>query len=342
MASQLTDNFNDNSIDAAKWDVNAIADYNAGVTVAETGQQLVITPLSSTAGSNRNGLISDSAFNLTQGYAIWKLEQAASGGAETRCGVYLDASNYCSFEIASTTLRFRKRDAGTNSDTTTTYNSTNHKYLMLHRCGTIWNWYTSADAVTWTIQRSGVTTTFAVTALKEFFDAGTIGSVASPGTAIFDDVDLGQLDLIAPFEQLAAFGGYVDLVIDPGFPLSVTPGATFTIPTARSYSGSRLFTTLTNLLVWRQEIAGTIKEIDLYMGVNDAASTQAIFNIRKNGTRLLADSGRLIVNAGASSSLKTGLALTAAVGDLMALEIEQCPSTGIPGPIYIVTRTEVG
>lgn len=100
-------------------------------------------------------------------------------------------------------------------------------------------------------------------------------------------------------------------------------------------------TTLTNLLIWRQEIAGTIKEIDLYMPVNDSPSTQAIFNIRQNGTRLLADSGRLIVNAGASSSLKTGLSISAALGDIMALEIEQCPATGVPAPIYIVTRTEV-
>lgn len=220
MPAILTDNFNDASIDLAKFDVNAIADFNAGVTVVET-TVITITPLAATGGSNRNGLISDATFDLTQGYGIWKISQVASNGAVTRCGFYLDANNYCSFEVASTTLTFRKRDGGSNSDTTTTYNSTNHKYVMLHRCGTHWFWYTSADGVTWTQARASVTSTFAVTALKQFLDAGTIGSVATPGAAIFDDVEIGTLDFPLPFEQLAAFGGKVDLVIDPGFPLNI-------------------------------------------------------------------------------------------------------------------------
>lgn len=227
MPAILSDNFNDNSIDTASWDVTAIANFNASVTVVETGAQLVITPMTSTAGTNRNGLQSDATFNFTKGFAIWRLDQKAGANAavETRCGVVLDASNYLSFEIANTTLTFRKRAAAANSDTTTTYNSTNHKYLMLHHCGAAVNWYTSPDGVVWTAQRTGVAPGFVVTALKKFFDCGTTGSVATitPTTAIFDDVSIGTLDLNLAWEQIGMFEDIRRLTLDPGCPLNIVP-----------------------------------------------------------------------------------------------------------------------
>jgi len=226
MAAILSDNFNDNSIDTSAWDPSTL-DFDAGVTVSETGQQLVITPLTSTAGTKRNGLQSDNTFNFTQGFAVWKLDQKAGANAnvETRCGVFLDASNYLSFQVANTTLTFRKRAGASNSDTTLTYNSTNHKYLMIHHVGASATWYTSPDGAVWTAQRSNIAPGFAVTALKMFFDCGTIASVATitPSTAVFDDVQIGTLDLLVPWEQLAQFGRFVDLIIDPGCPLNIVP-----------------------------------------------------------------------------------------------------------------------
>src|SRR5690606_24212730 len=130
----------------------------------------------------------------------------------------------------------------------------------------------SADGATWTAARTGVDPEFDVSAVNLFLDAGTTGSVATPGTAIFDDVEIGTLDIEAPFEQMAAFGGYVDLIIDPGFPLNIDisalAGETFTIPTSRQYNGSRIFSNVSNLLMWRQEATGTLTSLEIWTAAN--------------------------------------------------------------------------
>lgn len=340
----LTDNFNDASIDTAKWDVNAIADLNAGVTVVET-TVLTITPLSSTAGSNRNGLISDSTFDLTKGFAIWKLQQIAGpvANAVTRCGVYLDANNYLSFEVANTTLTFRKRAASVNSDTTATYNSTNHKYLMLHHCGAIVNWYTSADGVTWAAQRTAVAPGFAVTAVKMFLDAGTIASVVTPGTAIFDDVEIGTLDFPLPFEQLAAFERKVDLIIDPGFPLNLVPveAIPFTIPMPKQRSGSRIFATGT-ILQYKATCAGEIDTFDIWLNSANASATSAIFNLKINGIAVFAGVARPTFTTGLSHVQKTSVGYAVELGDDVEITVEQCPLEGISGSMDTLARVVVG
>lgn len=226
----MTDNFNDNSINFTTWGVTAIDGVNAGVTVAETGGESVFTPMASTAGTNRNGLLSNNTFNLTQGFAIWKLAQKAGASASvvTRCGVAIDANNYASFEVADTVITFRNRAASVNSDTTATYSATNHKYLMIHHCGNSINWYTSVDGIVWASARLGVAPGFAVTALKTFMDSGTTASVSpiTPSTAIFDDIEIGTLDFDLSFEQMAAFApSIVTLEYVPGFPLNIDIGS---------------------------------------------------------------------------------------------------------------------
>ena len=344
MPAILADNFNDNVIDSAKWDVGAIADQNLSVTVVETGAQLVITLLSSTVGSNRNGLLSDSTFNLTKGFAAWKLTQAASNGAVSRCGVYLDTNNYCSFEIASTTITFRKRDAGSNSDTSTTYNSTNHKYLALHRVGTVWNWYTSPDGGTWTSQRTGVTSTFAVTALKKFFDAGTIASVATPGTAIFDDVEIGILDIIAPCEQLAAFGGKKLFTPDPGFPMNVdiegVQGEPFTIPMAKQRVGARI-TAAQTLIRYKATCDGEIDTLDIGLGSVNSSATSAIFNLEINGSPVFAGGARPTITTGQDHVQKTSVGAAVELWDDIEITIEQVPAEGVSGTVDTNARVVV-
>lgn len=340
MPAILTDNFNDNVIDTAKWDVGAIADFNALVTVAEAGAQLVVTPLAATGSSNRNGLISDSTFNMTQGFAIWKLVQIASNGAVTRCGVYLDANNYCSFEVASTTITFRKRDAGSNSDTTTTYNSTNHKWVMLHRSGTHWLWYTSADGAVWAQQRASVTSTFAVTALKKFFDAGTIGSVATPGTAIFDDVEIGTLDIVTNFDQLAAFSGVFELDLDPGFPLNLVPAEAptpFTIPMARKRGGSRV--TSTGVCLRGRVIAtGPIDTFDLWIPSPNASATSIIFNFYVEGVPVWSGGSRPTIALGSNHVQKTDVDFDVVTGEQWELHVEQIPAGGVEVPIDMLAQ----
>jgi hypothetical protein len=350
MPATLSDNFNDNSLDTAKWDINAIANQNVSVTVSETGGQQVITPLASTAGTNRNGLTSDSTFNMTQGFVVFQLAQKAGANAsvETRCGVYVDASNYISFEVANTTITFRKRDAASNSDTTTTYNSTNHKWLMLMRCGTHWFWYTSADQVTWTQQRASVTSTFAVTAMKLFLDAGTTGSVATitPATAIFDDVSAGTIDFPLPFEQLAAFGGKVDLDIKVGFPLNLdvptltAPGETFTIPMPKQRVGTRIYSTGT-VITYKATCTGTIDTFDIWLKEPNSSATSAIFNLSINGDEVFSALGRPTITTGNSHVQKTDVGAEVVLGDEITISVEQVPSIGVSGWIDTIARVLV-
>ena len=347
MPAILTDNFNDNVIDTAKWDVSAIADFNAGVTVAETGGQIVITPLSATAGSNRNGLTSDATFNLTQGFAIWKLPQIAGpvANAVTRCGVYLDANNWIGFEVQNTTLTYRKRAASTDSNTTATYNSTNHKYLMLHHCGTIVNWYTSADGVTWAAARTGVAPGFAVTSLKLFLDAGTIGSVATPGTAIFDDVEIGTLDLIAPFEQLAAFGGFVDLIIDPGFPLNIDvaamAGEVYTVPMARRRGGSRI-SSVGVCLRGRVIATGAINTFDIWIPSPNPSATTIRWNFYVEGVPVWSGVNRPGMATGINHVQKADVDFAVTIGQKWELHVEGLPAGGVEVPVDMLARIVAG
>lgn len=346
MPATFTDNFDDNAIDGAKWDVGSIADQNAGVTVQETGGQLVVTPMPATAGSNRNGLLSDAAFNFTRGYAIWKVDQAAAAGvgnASTRCGLYLDASNYLSFEIGGSVITFRRRLAGVNSDSVLAYNAAVHKYFMLQHCGTHANWWYSTNGAVWVWQRGPVVPGFAVIALKTFMDAGTVASVATPGTAIFNDVEIGTLDFPLPFEQIAAFEKKVDLRIDVGFPLNLVPveANTFSVPMQRRYSGARI-TAAGTILRYRILADGTLDTFDVWLPAANASATSVIFNMKVNGVSVWAGPARPAIAAGQSHASKTDIGLEVEKGQLVEILVEQLPTAGVAGPIDTIANVVVG
>jgi hypothetical protein len=204
MAITFNDNFNDNSIDTAKWDETAAhLTYHASVTVVETGQLIEITPRTSVAGSNHNGLRADNAVDFTRGYCQWEVRQIAGAdvNAQTRCGIILDASNLIEFMVANTTLTFRQRASGSNSDTTLAYNSTTHRWMRLWHDGTNIYFDTSPDGTTWTNRRT-VAAGITLTSVKVYIMAGTEGSVTTPGVAKFDNVAQGNLTVVAPFEQV--------------------------------------------------------------------------------------------------------------------------------------------
>lgn len=223
MAALLSDNFNDDTLDTALWDVAPLNNPNAGVTVAETGQQLVITPLASTAGTNRNGLMSDATYDFTFGYAVWHLPQIAgvgSGSINTRCGLALDANNWFGFDITSN-FTCRKVQGGVASDTNLGFSTTLFKYLMVFFAGARASWWYSTDGKTWVHARSGETLSFAVTALKVFIDAGTTASVAvSPASSIFDNIEAGGLEIdTSHFALAVGFNAELDVEPSAGLPI---------------------------------------------------------------------------------------------------------------------------
>src|SRR5919106_3982744 len=77
----VSDNFNDNSIDTAKWNPNDLFSgfTNTNVPIAETSQQLEIGPLlQNVSGSSYRGIRTVNSYNFTGGYTYVELVQAAA------------------------------------------------------------------------------------------------------------------------------------------------------------------------------------------------------------------------------------------------------------------------
>src|SRR5205085_1054377 len=95
----LADDFNDNSLDPAKWDANNLFSgfTSSGVPVNETNQRLEIGPLlANTAGSNYRGIRSVNTYNFTNGYSYVDLIQAPSStsSADAMFTIGSDVNNF--------------------------------------------------------------------------------------------------------------------------------------------------------------------------------------------------------------------------------------------------------
>src|SRR6188474_2761440 len=74
-APLVSDNFNDNSIDTAKWDTNLFSGFtNTSVPLAETSQRLEIGPLlQSFNGSAYRGIRTVNTYNFSGAYSFVEL-----------------------------------------------------------------------------------------------------------------------------------------------------------------------------------------------------------------------------------------------------------------------------
>ena len=83
IAGSLTDNFDDNARDPAKWTEDQFYNHNGasvttGMTVAETGQRLEITPPAAAVVNTFSGYVSVDRFELS-GSSVWVKMTLASG-----------------------------------------------------------------------------------------------------------------------------------------------------------------------------------------------------------------------------------------------------------------------
>lgn len=109
-------------------------------------------------------IITVDSFNFTDSHAGFELVRNNNAGTTDYGGsitvefqVKIDSSNYVAFVLSGGTSAncvLRERVAGTNSDTSFTYNATKDKWIRLrHSSGTVF-WETSRDGATWSIKRS--------------------------------------------------------------------------------------------------------------------------------------------------------------------------------------------
>jgi hypothetical protein len=123
----------------------------SGSTAVVAGQKLQLT--CTTSGNDH--LDSASTFNFTGLRAeVEAVTLPVATNPTTLMKLQKDASNYLAIGQSSGNLLMRSRNAGSNSDTTLSYDGFNHKWWKISLVSGTATWYTSADGETWTSRRT--------------------------------------------------------------------------------------------------------------------------------------------------------------------------------------------
>lgn len=181
--SELIDSFNDNSRDTTKWPTIKV--FGTGVTVTETGGQLVIQPASAT-GSNYSGYQSGT-YDLTGSFALVQVVQATtSASSDTSMNVDIDDPNSLNFTMENGTLyAFQKVANVRTTIQSTSYSATTHKWWKIREASGTTYWDTSIDGITWT-NFANTPNPLTVTSMYVWLNAGTFASV-TPNATIFEN-----------------------------------------------------------------------------------------------------------------------------------------------------------
>jgi hypothetical protein len=184
----ITENFDDNLYNAALWG-NAYDDNLT--TYAETGGRLVIN-LGANSANDWAGYMTSTGYQLANDRVFVEVPQISSPGTNTvlLLATSQTASNGPSIESEVGRLEFRKRAGGAIMDLAdVTYNAVEHRWWQIRDSNGRTYWELSRDGVSWTIgyeEPSAANTTAFITLV-----AGTNSAIASPGSAVFDNLNGG-------------------------------------------------------------------------------------------------------------------------------------------------------
>jgi hypothetical protein len=198
----LSDDFNDNSLDASKWTTGDLFSGFADATLptVERNQRLEIGALlQNTDGSHYNGVRSVGAYDFTGAYCYVQLVQAPSSatGGDAMFTIGFDVDHYYRVYVEAGTLRGLKKTEGVKTSLfTIPYNSTQHKYLRIrHNTLTDNVIYEAAPDAggapgSWVQLYSEAWDTFSIPLTNILFElkGGTYKLESNPpGTVIFDN-----------------------------------------------------------------------------------------------------------------------------------------------------------
>jgi endonuclease/exonuclease/phosphatase family metal-dependent hydrolase len=208
----VSDNFNDNSIDPAKWDANLFSGFtNTNVPLAEISQQLEIGPLlTNEPNSAYRGVRTLNTYNFSGAYSFVELVKApdsnSTGFALFTVGNNVD--NYYRIYVSGGTLFGEKKIAGTKSPLfSISYDLTNHRFLRIRHDATTGN--VTLDTApgngglpgNW-VQRYTETWNTSISTSAIIFEVkgGTSGvqQNTAPGKVIFDNFEVGSNSSPAP------------------------------------------------------------------------------------------------------------------------------------------------
>ncbi len=195
----LEDDFNDNSLNLAKWSPNNLFSgfTDSTVQTLETSQRLQIGALFvGQSGSHYNGLRSAAAYNFSGAYSYVELVQvpASTGTADAMFTIGQDPSNYYRIYVEQGAFICQKRIGGTKTNLfTSAYTPAVHRFWRLRHDQTTGRvvFETASDLSTgWIFRYSEPWDSAAVPLSSVIFElkAGTWQpeSVA-PGTVVFDN-----------------------------------------------------------------------------------------------------------------------------------------------------------
>jgi hypothetical protein len=183
----LTDDFNDNSLNTAKWNLDA--PNTSAVTAVEQNQRLEITPSPQLTGYN--GYNSLNTFNFTNAQAAVEVPQISAGSSNTLLRVGPNESDYLQIVTEGGHLCFQYWIGPSRSQTTTPYNAAQHRFWRIRHdpMGDTVVWETSADGASWVVQRSAARP-MPLTSARVRLMAGkwTNTNSTAPGVAVFDNL----------------------------------------------------------------------------------------------------------------------------------------------------------
>lgn len=184
--STISDDFSAPTMNSSLWWL-----MNGGGVLSQSTGQLAISPASNAPGYD--GYASLATYNLTDSSIYIEIPQRASQSVGAETVFSLDAGsnvNSISMIAAQNGIVLRLRTSNSNSDTyISTYSSTLHRWWRIRGYyGNIY-WETSPDCINWTTHRT-MAPTFGLTSLSVVICAGTWQNVASPGQAIFDNLNV--------------------------------------------------------------------------------------------------------------------------------------------------------
>src|SRR5215213_10513385 len=136
-AAILSDDFNDNSIDTAKWNPNDLFSgfTNTSVPIAETSQRLEIGPLlQNVSGSSYRGMRTVNTYDFTGAYTYVELVQApaTNTSADAMFTIGNSVTAYYRIYESGGTLRGIRNIGGTKTTLfSITYSSTNHRFWRI-------------------------------------------------------------------------------------------------------------------------------------------------------------------------------------------------------------------
>ncbi len=186
------DDFDDNFIDTNFWDT-----AGSGSNVAETGQRLEITTNAGAAGAFFS-VESRTTYSLDETSVTVELVSAGNQSLVSLNALFLlelntTGDNQLMMSVINNVLTFRSRVATVNSDTTTTYSSTSHRWLRFRETGGTTYFETSPSGIagTWTVRRSLANPHGSLNYLVALV-AGTSASEGSTSLVVFDNLNIEQ------------------------------------------------------------------------------------------------------------------------------------------------------